>query len=386
MVDKKDVLMAVCNYFDPDNRVFRAADTIQGMGYYVTVLAYHKNGLSREETKGKNGFKLLRISLSSFVPIFRRFDNFQKQKAFQRKAKKIAESLKPSIVHCHDYNTLFLGIFCKKKFNSKLVYDCHEYFQDLSYLHRYPLIIRRKIASFERKAIRKFVDEMIVVSPGIAGAYQILFEKQIYIVRNIPDISGFTGRNTKIPAEVVHFLETQRKAGRRLLLYLGTNTQKGRGMDFTYKLICALPDDYGLVIFGAKNEDELLYLSKKASSEGISKRFGAFEALPLENLFEISDHFYMGLSLIEPVYFSYLHSLPNKLFEYLAMGLPVISSEIADQAQLVVENNIGLVIPFEIPKAKEIILESKSRLFNQSIRSLFTWESEKRSLLSVYNS
>jgi glycosyltransferase involved in cell wall biosynthesis len=93
----------------------------------------------------------------------------------------------------------------------------------------------------------------------------------------------------------------------------------------------------------------------------------------------------MGLSLIEPVYFSYLHSLPNKLFEYLAMGLPVVSSDIIDQAQVVAENNVGLIVPFDEEKAKEIILDSKSRGFNREIKSIFAWEKEKQKLLAAYS-
>lgn len=378
------ILMAVCNYFNPDNRVFRAANTLQESGYNVTVLSYYKPGLEEEELLG-SGFKLKRIKVKTLMP-GRQIRNYSKYLSWKYKVKLFAKEYHPDIVHCHDYNTLFLGRYCKKKFGSKIIYDNHEYFQDLNYLHRYPLLIRKWIAGFERKSLRQFVDEMIVVSPGIAEAYQPLFKKKIHVIRNIPDISGFNNSNVNIPPEVINFLDKQKKAGRKLLLYLGTNTQKGRGIDFIFNLLRALPEYYGLVIFGAKSDNELLYLNKRASAEDISERFGAFRALPIEMLFEISGYFYMGLSLIEPIYFSYLHSLPNKLFEYLAMGLPVISSEIADQAKLVAENNIGLIIPFEIEKAKEIILRSESSDFNKYIRTLFTWELEKHTLLSVYNS
>lgn len=380
----KRVLMAVCNYFNPDNRVFRAANALREAGFYVVVLAYHAAELKEEEQLGF-GFLLKRLKTNNIFLPGKQLKNYIKQLIWKIKVKSFAKKFAPEYVHCHDYNTLFLGKYCSNKFGSKIIYDNHEYFQDLNYLHRYPLFIRKHIANYEKKALRKFVDEMIVVSPGIAEAYQPLFSKKIHVVRNIPDISGFSDTNIFIPPEVTYFLEEQKKAGRKLLLYLGTNTQKGRGMEFTFKLLSALPEDYGLIIFGAKNEEELLFLKQKATESGIIHRFGAFKSLPIEALFELSNFFYMGLSLIEPVYFSYLHSLPNKLFEYLAMGLPVISSNIVDQSSIITDKNVGIIIPFEVLSAKELIIDSASRIFNKEIRSLFTWEKEKQKLLAAYD-
>jgi glycosyltransferase involved in cell wall biosynthesis len=377
------VLMAVCNYFNPDNRVFRAANTLQEAGFTVIVLSYYTEGLSEEEKQG-SGFTLKRIKIGQLPIPWNQVRNLISQQIWKKKVRSFAKEYKPKYVHCHDYNTLFLGKFCNKKFKTKVIYDNHEYFQDLKYLHRYPMVVRKWIAWYEKKALRLFVDEMIVVSPGIAEAYAPLVRKPLHIIRNITDQTEIIDRVVPIPDSTTTFLSLQKQLGRKLFLYLGTNTQKGRGMDFAFKLVSELPDNYGLVIFGAKNEAELSYLNKKALLEGIGERFGAFMSLPIHALFTLSLFFYMGLSLIEPIYFSYLHSLPNKLFEYFSMGLPVVSSEIPDQSRLILENNIGLIIPFDIPRAKEIILKSESRSFNPEIKSLFNWESEKMQLLSIY--
>jgi glycosyltransferase involved in cell wall biosynthesis len=377
------ILMIVCNYFNPDNRVFRAANTLQEAGFKVTVLSYFKRGLSEEENLGF-GFNLKRIKIKELPFPSKQFRNFINHILWRQKVKSIAKELQPEYIHCHDYNTLFLGIFCKRKFNSRVFYDNHEYFQDLKYLHRYPLVFRRWIATFERKALRNFVDELIVVSPGISTAYAKIFMRPIFIVRNIPDPDTFQMIDVSISATVIDFLKQQKLLNRKLFLYLGTNTQRGRGLDFSFNLISSLPKNYGLVVLGAKDDSELTYLKKRALYAGIEERFGAFLSVPIPILSKYSSYFYMGLSLIEPIYFSYLHSLPNKLFEYFSMGLPVVSSEIPDQSELVSGNNLGVIIPFEIASAIEIILKAESLTFNPKIRTLFNWEAEKRILLSVY--
>jgi alpha-maltose-1-phosphate synthase len=384
MENKKTVLMAVCNYFNPDNRVFRAADTLQDSGYSVVVLSYFKAGLAEVEDPG-SGFTLRRLKIRQLKIPGRRFRNFIGHLLWKEKVKIFANDYRPQYVHCHDYNTLFLGKYCSKKFKSKVVYDNHEYFQDIQYLHRYPKIVRKFIANYERRALKKFVDELIVVSPGIAESYKYLFKKTIHIVRNISDMTE-KDRNTPIPEDVTNFLSEHKHLGRKMLLYLGTNTQRGRGMDFIFKLVSALPADYGLVIFGAKNDAELYYLNQKAILEGIADRFGAFMSLPIGTLFNLSSFFYMGLSLIEPIYFSYLHSLPNKLFEYISMGLPVLSSDIPDQKSLIMKYRCGIIVPFDIDIAVDLITKIQSNIFDLSrAKSELKWVEEKTKLLNVYS-
>lgn len=378
MESKGNVLMAVCNYFNPDNRVFRAADTIQKLGYSVVLLAYWKAGLEEESILG-SGFSLKRIKTKSLPVISKQLNNFQKTIRFRSLAKQYARVIRPDIVHCHDYNTLFLGIYCKRKFGSRLIYDCHEYFQDLKYLHRYPFLLRMLIAYYERRAIRKFADGMIVVSPGLASLYKRYTSVDIRIIRNIPDFEHVKP-DPAIPERVKIFFEGVKKNNYKVLLYLGTNTQKGRGIEFIFQVLKDLPREYCLVSFGAKSEQELDYLMNKSAHSGLTGRFQAFYSLSTAQLIYIAQFCYLGLSLIEPLYVSYYYSLPNKLFEYIQMGLPVLTSDIPDQKEIVIRYKVGAVIPFEIEKAREIIQKYKpdpKKLLEAKIELNWQTESER---------
>lgn len=184
---KKKILMVVKNTFELDNRVFRAADALAGQGHEVLLLAYHRAGLKRCETLG-TGFRLRRIQLYGRDYGKRgRVYNMLKFGVFLKNDKSIVDRFKPDIVHCHDYNTLDVGLYARRKHGAGLVYDCHEYFQDLGYLKRYPMILRVLVAAYERWAVRR-VDRMIVVSPGIARAYEKLSPRQLTVVRNIPSL------------------------------------------------------------------------------------------------------------------------------------------------------------------------------------------------------
>jgi glycosyltransferase involved in cell wall biosynthesis len=377
--------MAVCNYFNPDNRVFRAADTLSEQGYEVQLLAYHKEGLEKRETPG-HGFTITRISLTS--PLMRpsQLANFFRYNNFKKKAKKFADKLQPDVVHCHDYNTLFLGVYCKKKFGSKIVYDDHEYFQDLTYLHRYPKILRKYIAWYERKTIKQWVDEMIVVSDGIAMAYHKLTGKKPVVIRNIPDFK-LDISHKKSTGDPFHLKEAKEK-GEELLLYLGTNFSRGRGLVFISKMLITLPENYKLVVFGCKDDREVTHLNQLFAELQLKNRVRIFKFISLEELSQMGSHFSYGLSIIEPIYFSYKHSLPNKLFEYVMMGIPVIVSDIPEQAKLVQHYDIGLIASLDQPEQLSVKILNEKTDKTKAIKKAQTelnWQEEKKKLISLYS-
>jgi alpha-maltose-1-phosphate synthase len=380
-MENKEVLMAVCNFFNPDNRVYRAANTLQENGFNVKLLAYHKRGLRQNEVLGF-GFNLLRIPYKNKKFVNSKVNGLLRYYFFKKECKKIANKIKPSVVHCHDYNTLFLGIYCKKKFGSKIVYDNHEYFQDLNYIHRYPMFVRKKIAKFERNALEKYVDELIVVSPGIKNLYSKIFNGSISIIRNIPEVK-YSNLEVKISSNLLHFLNEQKAKSKKILLYLGTNSQKGRGFAFLEELLPKLNSDFSLLVCGAKSEEETALL--QATFATIPNRFFTEKSLNYAELVEVSKYCFAGLSLIEPIYISYNHSLPNKLFEYISLNLPVIVSEIPDQKAFVEEQQVGISIPFDLNVAKTKIEEMKTNFsFIQKAKKEVNWEIEKELYLKIY--
>lgn len=380
--------MAVCNYFHPDNRVFRAADALQEIGFDVTILAFYKEGLKKEETLGC-GFILKRLELITPIKKPGQLANYFRYLDFQKKAKLFAKIHQPDAVHCHDYNTLFLGIYCKKTMNAQLVYDNHEYFQDLTYLHRYPLLVRKRIARFERQTIKKWVDHMIVVSDGIANAYKKITGMEAVVVRNIPDFRQ-TEANEDQQVSYEHYktsLQKLKDEGHELLLYLGTNFSRGRGLEFIISLLKHLPENYLLIIFGCKSKAEIKQLEQIFKEKNINERIKTFQFISLPVLFKLKDFFSFGLSIIEPIYFSYNYSLPNKLFEYIAMEIPVIVSDIPEQKKIVEAYNNGIVADLtQVESTAQQILKSQID-FSIGIgkaKEELIWEKEKQKLIGIY--
>jgi glycosyltransferase involved in cell wall biosynthesis len=98
------------------------------------------------------------------------------------------------------------------------------------------------------------------------------------------------------------------------------------------------------------------------------------------------------LALIQPVCLSYRMSLPNKLFEYVVAGIPVLASELPVIGRFVMEHGVGLVASPDdakdvAAKLSEILRPERNHEFRLAARKaaeVLRWDSESRLLADTY--
>ena len=100
-----------------------------------------------------------------------------------------------------------------------------------------------------------------------------------------------------------------------------------------------------------------------------------------------------GLTLLKPVG-DYAHSYPCKLFEYMALGIPVITSDFALYRSVVETADCGYCIPPNnapmLAERMQYLLEQRSDaiLFGKqgqkAIQEQYNWESEQEKLFQLY--
>ena len=113
----------------------------------------------------------------------------------------------------------------------------------------------------------------------------------------------------------------------------------------------------------------------------------------LENGYALSKQCGIGICLIRPMKNS-VESKPTKLFEYMACGLPIITSNFLLYKKLVEDTETGITVdplhPEEIAEAIEILIndtptrEKFSQNGPQVAQVNFNWETEKIKLLNLY--
>ena len=134
--------------------------------------------------------------------------------------------------------------------------------------------------------------------------------------------------------------ETAQPTGRGRLVYVGTLTRE-RGGDDLVAVGRGLPAEISLQVVGTAHGSLAARLSE-ADAHGTLEWRGY---LPNDQALALVEGATAGLSLLhdEP---NYRHSMPTKLYEYLARGVPFISTPLPLARELAEASGAGIIVPF----------------------------------------
>ena len=124
------ILMILSKPFMTDLRVYNEAKALTDAGHNVTIIVWDR----RKEYKNEdevNNIKIIRIHNTTLMKILP--NDILRNPLWWRNAYKKAIKLyngkfRFDVVHCHDLDTLKIGVKLKKKTGCKLIYDSHEIF------------------------------------------------------------------------------------------------------------------------------------------------------------------------------------------------------------------------------------------------------------------
>jgi hypothetical protein len=126
-------------------------------------------------------------------------------------------------------------------------------------------------------------------------------------------------------------------------------------------------------------------------SLGLKERIHFFDFVPYEKLTSISSSADIGLIVRDPEIINNYVSLPNRVFDYIASGLPFCSPEIPDIANVINSFNVGKVVDEITPEGwaaaiKYSVERSEEMKINVlSLASNLTWESKEPEILDKFS-
>jgi len=238
---------------------------------------------------------------------------------------------KADVLVSNDLDTLYANTWARKfKKNCALVYDSHEY-----YCGTPELISRPKVQNFWRRIERKCVpkaDEMITVNESIADMYRKEYTRTVHVVRNITDA------NFPKPTKTRTDLGLPEDKKVVIMQGAGINIQRGaeemiEAIQKVDNAVLAIVGDGDVVpdlkraVADNKWQDKVLFFGKRPYAE-------------LMNFTALSD---VGVSLDKNTNVNYQFSLPNKIFDYIHAGIPLLVSDLKEVAAIVRDHEVGLV-------------------------------------------
>jgi glycosyltransferase involved in cell wall biosynthesis len=289
----------------------------------------------------------------------------------------------PDVVHAHDANTLPAASRAARRSRAKLIYDSHELWTDRNVVRPRPY--RDWLdPRIERAGIRR-ADAVITVSPSIVRFLRDTYalDPEPTLVRNVPPYGGDT--------EAVGSLRrlAQLSEDDVVVAYCGSITTN-RGVEATIDTLPHLDARTHFVLLGEGQPAYVAGLTHRARALGVEDRVHFVGRVPSAEVPGTLADADVSVVFTVPICKSYLWSLPNKLFESIHAGVPIVASDIPDVASLVAQTGVGLTAPLDdveqLARAIRSAIADSERFRAQARATARTlnWQTESRTLLALY--
>jgi glycosyltransferase involved in cell wall biosynthesis len=365
-----------CVHSALDNRIFyREARSLQRGGYEVTVVAVH----DRDEIR--DGIALRGLP---------RLNRLQRPLAWVLAARHVI-ALKPSVIHFHDPELLLIAPFLRLRTSARTVYDVHESNADFVTIKReipIPLrwLISRSLRILEPR-LASLNNGLVFADDAIAVAFERIDRPKTTLF-NYPE-SSFIRQAVRTASRA--------EDGAPVVLHLGGH-KEGRGVhlmiDAFSRVLLSRPSTK-LFMVGPFSPPSLEQeIREEIESRGISHQITITGGVPFDRVGEYLAQATVGWVALEPVP-KYEKNIPTKLFEYMAYGLPVVSSDLRPIRPYVKDNENGYLVESTDPDAHAQALlrvldqpdkgAAMGELGRRLVECCYNWDEMEKRLLAFYD-
>ena len=287
---------------------------------------------------------------------------------------------KPDILVANDLDVLLANFLVAKILRVPLVFDSHEYFTGLPSLKNRKWI--RGIWKFLERYMVPKLEYITTVSQSIADKLEEEYGKKVWVIRNMAKYHVTFIPKTK--EELGLALST------RVIIIQGAGINPDQGAE---ELVHALEylENIHLLIIGEGTR--IPALKKMVKISGLHSKVTFIPKIPYTELMGYTQLCDLGVNLSTGTSLNNRYSLPNKLFDYIRAGIPVLSSSVPEVDQIIRKYNLGVVIPRVEPKiiaeAIKNMLSDEARLIQwkknaQMVAKELNWETEEKKLIQFY--
>jgi glycosyltransferase involved in cell wall biosynthesis len=374
-------LHIVANNFKNDSRVLKETKSIAESGIFqkVYIAALWESGVDElEQLDPKREVWRVPLKTRWFSKVL--FVQALKYLEWAARIFLRYRNRKIRVVHCHDLFPLPIGLFFKFFTRAKVVYDAHELESERDGQGRALKALSRIV---ERASLR-FADSFIVVSESIGNwyraAYRMEESRQVNVVKNVPYVQKIDDTAEKLLRKKFGM-----KDGELLFLYQGALTG-GNGI---YALLEVFKDEDQKKHIAFMGYGHLEQTIREYESKYPNIHF--HPAAKPDEIISYTAGADVGISLPENTCLSYYFCLPNKLFEYLMSGLPVIVSDFPEMAAFIDQNGCGWKSDATPAAFRAVLAEINAEAVREksakarACRYNYGWHLEEKTLLASYN-
>jgi glycosyltransferase involved in cell wall biosynthesis len=398
--------MFVSNDMMNDPRVSRHAGTLGQIGHRVLVVCPKSDRTSLMEERGFYSIRRITAPCSKYYRIKTRmrrdrisYDNSGAPSTKTPKISPIQRTIRllvrlivfpicltwafwragrefnAQIYITNDLDTLLAGILCSAT-SRMLVHDAHELWPDQwTGMNAYsaPAVAWLRLVE---SLLLKRPNVTITVNPLIAEVMEKRYNiRKPRVILNVPEI------------EASNAVKKERRSGsQKVALYQGLYAMH-RGLENLIRACEFLEKDVTLVLRGyGANEHNLREIAKQFKNCRFERPVEMKELVRAAS--STAD---VGIVSYVPVNMNNYLASPNKLFEYIQAGLPVLGSDLPFLRQIIVENNIGYVFNPHSPRdiARAINMATRDSILcilRHNVRKIqrqYSWSEERKKFVNL---
>ena len=357
-----------------DYRVYREAYSLQKAGHDLTIISSDFRQEPLPQVWQSFDVRPIDIDRSQSLRVT--------YPRFWQIAGKIAREAHAEVYHAHDLDALWPASRAAACHDAILIYDSHELFCEQSSLAQRPAI-----SFFWRRLERRLIKRarhVITVGNAIADrlheTYHLAHEP--VVLRNVPIY--------KKPV-ASQYLQQQLRIGpgEPIALYQG-GFLTDNGLAEQIQAMQFVEAGHLALVGSGPTEQGLRKLTEKLQ---LQERVHFLPRVPFQDLHHVTCSADLGLCVIKPSGRSFAWSMPNKLFEYMMAGLPVLAGDTPEIRRVVEATDAGLIVdpldPLAIAAALTQLLQDPDGRDELASAARFAarrncWEVESQKLLDLY--
>ncbi|MGZ3862070.1 MAG: glycosyltransferase [Bacteroidia bacterium] len=326
-MSKPKAIVSVINDLVTDRRVHKTCMLLTEQGYDVTLVGrVLKNSLPMDERPYKTHRMQLRFTSG---PAF--------YAEFMLSLESFLKKQNPDLLVANDLDTLRPNYKLAKKRNIPLIYDSHEIFCEVPELQHMPL--KKKIWESLEASIVPKLKYCITVNQSIANWFNKKYKTDFKVVRNIPDKIVVERIKTREELNLPH--------EKKIILLQGAGINVQRGAEEAVEAMQFVEGAILLIIGGG---DAYASLKLKVESLKLQDKVVMKGKMKPEELYHYTCNADIGLSLDKDTNINYRYSLPNKIFDYIAAGVPVLASPLTEIEAFIHKYRVGICIKSHEPQ------------------------------------
>ena len=367
---KKSAIISVINDLVTDQRVDKTASILADLGFDVLMVGRRKTDSPRIADRA---YETLRMRLLwEKGPLF--YAEYNIRLFF------LLLSRPAELLVSNDLDTLLPNYLVHKLKRIPIVYDSHEYFTATPELVDRPKV--QRIWKWIERSIVPKLKNCITVNASIANLFEKEYHVHFAIVRNIPrkreSIETPTRKSLGLPEN------------KKIVLLQGSGINVQRGAEEAVEAMQYIDDAVLLIVGGG---DVIPVLKKMVQELLLQEKVKFVPRQTPENLAGYTANADLGLTIDKDTNINYRFSLPNKLFDYIHAGIPVLSTPLVELKNIIQHYEIGEFIenhdPLHIADSIKRMLEDKKQLAvyksnNLKAASELNWENEKKTLIEIF--